>query len=109
MLEYTLFQPGLIVDYQAPVGTSKHLDTPELFLDFNKRRAIILADKDPIFTFTTMADLAHVVARAVEYEGAWPVVGGVHGSTMSTSKLLEIGTKTQGMHVSTSTTSLFPG
>jgi hypothetical protein len=47
-------------------------------------------------TLTTMKDLANVVARAVEYSGEWPVIGGIHGTTLSTTKLLEIGAKVRG-------------
>lgn len=86
-----------MVDYIAPPGAAtKHLQTMELFLDFNKSRAIVLEDKECVYTLTTMNDLANVVARAVEYEGEWPVIGGVHGTTLSASKLLEIGPRVQG-------------
>jgi hypothetical protein len=43
-----------------------------------------------------MNDLANVVARAVEYKGEWPVIGGIHGTTLSTTRLLEIGAKVRG-------------
>ena len=47
-------------------------------------------------TLTAMNDLANVVARAVEYSSEWPVIGGIHGTTLSTTKLLEIGAKVRG-------------
>ncbi|KAG0646871.1 hypothetical protein D0Z07_6442 [Hyphodiscus hymeniophilus] len=90
-------KPGLLLEFLAPVGSAKHVQPQELWIDFIKRRAIILTDKDPIFTVTSVRDLAHVVARAIEYEGEWPVLGGVHGTTLSTSKLLEIGARVQAM------------
>jgi len=96
VLEYTLFQPGFIVDYLAPVGTSKHLQPMPLWLDFHKRRAIVLEGKDSFFTLTTVNDLANVVVRAIEYDGEWPVVGGVKGTTLGQSKILEIGEKARG-------------
>lgn len=34
--------------------------------------------------------------RAVEFEGEWPVVGGIQGTTLSVDKLLEIGKRVQG-------------
>lgn len=67
-----------------------------LWIDFQKRRGITLVDKEATYTFTTMADVANVVARAIEYEGEWPVIGGIRGTTMSDTKLLEIGAKVRG-------------
>ncbi|CZR60456.1 related to 2`-hydroxyisoflavone reductase [Phialocephala subalpina] len=96
MIEYTLFQPGLIVDYLAPPGTTKHLQTLEILIDFPNRRAIDIDGKDGFFTLTTMNDVANVVALAIEYEGEWPVIGGINGINTSTSKVLEIGAKIQG-------------
>ncbi|KAF4628829.1 hypothetical protein G7Y89_g9329 [Cudoniella acicularis] len=96
VLEYTLFQPGLLLDYCAPAGTCKHLEPFELWIDFPNRRAITLEGNVGEFTATTMKDLAHVVAGAVEYSGEWPVIGGVYGMTLSMSKLLEIGVKARG-------------
>ncbi|KAF8865049.1 NmrA-like family protein [Acephala macrosclerotiorum] len=96
VIEYTLFQPGLIVDYLAPDGTTKHLRPMELWIDFPNHRAIDVNGKDGIFTLTTMNDVANVVARAIEYEGEWPVIGGINGMNSSSSKLLEIGVKIQG-------------
>lgn len=97
ILEYTLFQPGFLTDYFAPPGaTSKHLHSVELWIDFQNRRAIILDGIDSVFTLTTMNDLANVVARAIEYGGEWPVIGGINGTTLSTSKFLEIGAKVRG-------------
>ncbi|TVY34530.1 hypothetical protein LSUB1_G005750 [Lachnellula subtilissima] len=96
VLEYTLFQPGLIIDYLVPEGNLKYLKVMPLWINFQGRRGITLADKDCIYTFTTMADIANIVARAIEYEGEWPVVGGIRGTTMSDTKLLEIGAKVRG-------------
>jgi len=98
VLEYTLFQPGVLVDYCAPAEALKYIEPIEFFLDFQRKRAITLKDKDGIFTLTTLKDLANIVARAIEYEGEWPVIGGVHGSTLSTSKLVEIGTRVRGIY-----------
>jgi hypothetical protein len=69
----------------------------ETFIDFFNRRAITLQGKDGGFTLTTMGDLSNVVARAIEYTGEWPVIGGVKGTNLSTSKLLEIGAKVRGI------------
>ncbi|KUJ15737.1 NAD(P)-binding protein [Mollisia scopiformis] len=96
VLEYTLFQPGMLTDYVAPEGTSKHLVPPELWMDFPNRRAITLDGKEGFVTLTTMKDVANIVARAIEYTGEWPVVGGIRGTDVSMSKLLEIGIKVRG-------------
>lgn len=100
VLEYTLFQPGLLVDMLAPEGSSsKYLKSQELFIDFSKRRAIILSGKESCFSLSTMNDVANVVARAVEYEGEWPVIGGMRGSTITGTELLEIGAKARGTYI----------
>ena len=70
----------------------------ELWLDFPNRRAIALKDVDDAFTATTLNDLVNVVVRAIEYEGEWPVVGGIQGTTLSTARLLEIGKKARGIY-----------
>ncbi|RDW73431.1 hypothetical protein BP6252_07338 [Coleophoma cylindrospora] len=93
--KYCLFQPGLFVDYWAPADTSTMGTTQELWIDFNKRRAIDIEGKEGIFSLTTMGDLANVVAQAIDYPGEWPVIGGVHGVTTSSSKVLEIGARVQ--------------
>jgi len=98
ILEYSLFQPGLILNYFAPAGeTTKHFAHLELPIDFLNRRAIILKGEDSLVTLTTVNDIANVIARAIEYDGEWPVIGGIQGTTILTSKLLEIGVKARGM------------
>jgi len=85
-------------DYLVPQGSAaKHFKPVNLPIDFQNRRAIILGDNDALVTLTTVNDVANVVARAVEYEGEWPTVGGINGTTMRTSRLLEIGEKVRGM------------
>ncbi|KAE9378434.1 NAD(P)-binding protein [Stipitochalara longipes BDJ] len=96
ILEYTLFQPGFFVDMLVPLGNAATSRSQELWLDFPNRRAIALKNVDDAFTATTLDDLVNVVVRAIEYEGEWPVVGGIHGTTLSTSRLLEIGQKVRG-------------
>ena len=48
-----------------------------------------------------MNDLANVVARAIEFEGEWPIIGGIQGTTLRISQLLEIGVKVRGMEIHT--------
>ncbi|KAK4696757.1 hypothetical protein P7C71_g1220, partial [Lecanoromycetidae sp. Uapishka_2] len=95
ILEYTLFQPGLFLNYfTSPYKSSKHLDEMELPFDFNKRRALVLdgGNEDRI-TLTTVQDCANVVARAIDYEGKWPVVSGIRGADMSIGQLIALGEK----------------
>ncbi|KAF8853622.1 NAD(P)-binding protein [Acephala macrosclerotiorum] len=97
VLEYTLFQPGLLMDYLAfPHKTSKHVAPLSTFFDFQNRRAIIVEGHDFFMTFTTAHDLATVVAQAVDYQGEWPVIGGIQGNRVPVSKILEIGEKVRG-------------
>ncbi|KAK0114054.1 hypothetical protein ONS96_014901 [Cadophora gregata f. sp. sojae] len=99
VIEYTLFQPGFITDYIAPSNTSsKHISPLEIALDVPNRRAIILEGIDPRITLTSVKDVSEVVARAVEYEGEWPVVGGMVGTTMRTSEFIALGEKIRGVY-----------
>ncbi|KAI0179008.1 NAD(P)-binding protein [Hypoxylon sp. FL1284] len=98
ILEYTLFQPGLFMEYLAyPYKTAKHVDPLQSVFNFENRRAIVVdGHEDAIMTWTTVADLAAVVARAVDYEGAWPTTGGIRGNRLTFSQLLEVGQKIRG-------------
>jgi hypothetical protein len=97
VLEYTLFQPGFIIDMLAPPDNVPTTRSQELWFDFLNRRAITLKNVDDAFSGTTLNDLVNVVVRAVDYEGEWPVIGGIRGETVSASELLEIGKKVRGM------------
>ena len=73
----------------------------ELPIDFHKRRALVLDGEDDILiTLTTVQDLANVVARAIDYEGAWPVISGIKGADMSIRQLIALGEKIRGAHTS---------
>ncbi|XDG05331.1 hypothetical protein ABKA04_004946 [Annulohypoxylon sp. FPYF3050] len=98
VLEYTLFQPGLFLDYLAyPYKTSKHVDPLQSVFDFENRRAIVVeGHEDAIMTLTTVADVAKIVARAVDYEGTWPKIGGIRGNRVTFSQIIEIGEKLRG-------------
>ncbi|KAK4199963.1 NAD(P)-binding protein [Triangularia verruculosa] len=98
VLEYTLFQPGQFTDYLCyPYKTSKHIHPFQTQLDFNARRAIILeGSEDARITLTAAKDLAIVVAKAVEYEGEWPVVGGIRGDELTIGEIVELGEKIRG-------------
>ncbi|KAK6512592.1 hypothetical protein TWF481_001476 [Arthrobotrys musiformis] len=98
VLEYSLFQPGLFTNYfAAPHQTAKHVFAFLLQIDFENRRAIILegSDGDPI-NLVTAEDFANIVALAVEYEGVWPLVGGIKGDEVTVGQLIAIGEKIRG-------------
>tara|TARA_R110002003_G_scaffold502_6_gene20094 strand:- start:11558 stop:12130 length:573 start_codon:yes stop_codon:yes gene_type:complete len=73
----------------------KPLDTP---FDFANRRALLRrGGDDDYITFTTAQDLANVVAKAVEFEGEWPVEGGITGTKLSVRELIALGEDIRGM------------
>ncbi|KAI3322492.1 NAD(P)-binding protein [Xylariaceae sp. AK1471] len=98
VIEYTLFQPGLFLDYLAfPYKTSKHVDPLQTVFNFKDRRAIIVdGHEHAIMTLTTVADAAAVIARAVDYDGKWPTTSGICGNKVTVSQILEIGSKVRG-------------
>ncbi|EXJ92231.1 hypothetical protein A1O3_00781 [Capronia epimyces CBS 606.96] len=97
VLDYTLFQPGLFLDYLAtPYRTAKHVAPLNTMFDFENRRAIVVDGHDFVMTFTTVRDLAAVVAEAIDYEGEWPVIGGIAGNRVTVSQILKIGEKVRG-------------
>lgn len=59
---------------------------------------MILVDGDDgiRITLTAVQDIARVVARAVEYEGEWPVVGGIQGSNISIGEFIALGERIRG-------------
>lgn len=66
-------------------------------VDIQNRRAIIVEGHNAVMTYTSVKDLAAVVARAVDLDGEWPVVGGISGDKVSISELLKVGEKVRGM------------
>ncbi|ORY58079.1 uncharacterized protein BCR38DRAFT_353234, partial [Pseudomassariella vexata] len=99
ILEYTLFQPGLFLDYLAfPYKTAKHVDPLQSVFDFQNRRATVVdGHEDAVMTLTTVADLAAVVAEAVDYDGRWPTIGGIRGNRLTFSEILDIGRRVRGL------------
>jgi hypothetical protein len=100
VLEYTLFQQGLFLDYLAsPYQTAKHVAPLDTVFDFQNRRAILVeGHEDAIMTFTTASDLAAVIALAVDYHGGkWPEISGIRGNRVTVSRVIEIGEKIRGM------------
>lgn len=64
--------------------------------DYQNRRAIVVDGHDFVMTFTTVQDLAAVVAQAVDFNGEWPVIGGIRGNRVTVSQILKIGEKVRG-------------
>lgn len=52
--------------------------------------------EDAVITFTTVSDLAAIIARAVDYEGKWPTTGGIRGNRVTFSQIVDIGRKIRG-------------
>ncbi|KAJ5587757.1 uncharacterized protein N7459_003522 [Penicillium hispanicum] len=98
VLEYTLFQPGLFTNYLTkPYQSSSHLAQMDIPFDFNNRRAIVPENYDQVIvTLTTIQDLANVVARAVDFEGEWPLVGGIKGTEITIKQIISLGEKIRG-------------
>jgi len=98
VLEYTLFQPGGFLNYLAsPQKTTKYITPLGLHIDFQNARALVVDGHiDDSLTFTAVQDVAAVVARAVEFEGEWPVVGDISGNRVSTREILQLGKTIRG-------------
>ena len=61
-----------------------------LQIDLENRRAIVLEGADIVRTFTTVQDVANVAVEAIDYDGEWPEIGGINGSTIAESDLLKL-------------------
>ncbi|CAL1714302.1 unnamed protein product [Somion occarium] len=99
VLEYCLFQCGIFSNNLAtPHKTAKHLVPIMLPFDFQNRRAIVLEGRNDIdsVTFTKVQDVANIVAEAIDYEGEWPVVGGIRGNNLTVGQVLALGEKIRG-------------
>ncbi|KAL7907528.1 hypothetical protein GGI35DRAFT_456437 [Trichoderma velutinum] len=95
VLEYTLFQPGLFLDYLAsPYKTSKHIEPIDFIFDFENCRAVIIdGHEDTTITLTSAADTAAMIAKAVDYDKEWPEISGIQGNRATFSQIIKIGEK----------------
>jgi hypothetical protein len=86
------------LDYLAfPYKTAKYIDPLQSVFDYQNCRAITVeGHEDAVMSLTSAADVAAVVARAVEYEGEWPTIGGIRGNRATSSQIIEIGEKIRG-------------
>lgn len=98
VIEYCFFQPGSFMEYAAwPIQRSKHVPPMPLTWQLDDLRIVAVRghEDDPI-TLTTVGDIAGVVRLAIEYEGAWPEVGGINGSQTSIRQLQKAVEKIRG-------------
>ncbi|KAK0713355.1 hypothetical protein B0T26DRAFT_742101 [Lasiosphaeria miniovina] len=98
VLEYCLFSCGVFTNYLgAPYPSTTHVHTSNLQFDLARRRAILVdGGEGGQMSFTTVSDFANVVARAVKYEGEWPVVGGIRGDTVTAAQLVTMAEEIRG-------------
>ncbi|CAJ2513767.1 Uu.00g018860.m01.CDS01 [Anthostomella pinea] len=98
VIEYTKFQYGGYTNYLGyPHQTSKYITTFPVQFNFEKMHALLVEGSlDDQITFTTVDDVVNVIAGALEYEGEWPVVGGIRGSNVTVKQILEMGGRIRG-------------
>lgn len=85
VVEYTLFQVGMFLEYAAyPRALSKHVPPLPTIWQLNDARLVgVRGYENDKVTVTSVRDIARVVRGAVEHQGAWPIVGGVQGQQVS--------------------------
>ena len=75
-----------------PHKTASHVASLPFAFDFSSQHAVVLeGSEDAVLTWTAVQDIAGVVARAIEYKGEWPAVGGIAGSPMTIGSMLKLG------------------
>ena len=76
----------------------KYIHPTELPFDFENRRALIIdGSGDDKISLITVDDLSNVIARAIDFEGEWPVIGGIRGTIISIRDLITLGEKVRGV------------
>jgi hypothetical protein len=98
VLEYSLFQPGLFTNYLTrPYKSTKHVHLMETPIDFDQRRLLMVEGRDNArITLTTVTDVVNVMAKAIDYEAEWPVVGGIRGDTLTIGEIVKLGERVRG-------------
>jgi hypothetical protein len=101
VLEYALFQPGLLLDYFAsPFHPSERMSTFPLLFDLLGARAVVVEDGSAPMCLTAASDVAVVVRRAVEQEAAWPSEsvsgGGIVGERTDMLRVVETAERITG-------------
>lgn len=70
----------------------------DMMFDFANRRVLQPDDGSSELVLTTVEDTAEVTARAVEYDGEWPEIGGMQGQKITVAELVKIGEEIRGMY-----------
>ncbi|KAK3361322.1 NmrA-like family protein [Lasiosphaeria ovina] len=97
VIEYTLFQVGAFANYLAtPYKTAKYVEPNMTWWDIEKGRVLAIDPPKETVTLTTVKDVANVVALAIEYQGEWPVIGGIQGTTVTSAEVIALGEKLRG-------------
>lgn len=98
VLEYTLFHPGLFLNYLTyPHLSMTHVSKLQVPFDFSARRFLMIEGGESArITLTAIHDLVNVVTRAVDYTGEWPVTGGICGTNVSIKDLHALAEKIRG-------------
>jgi hypothetical protein len=97
VLEYTLFQPSIFLDYFAhPHPLSPNLFTWPFFLDLSTRHAILPRSSNYPLVLTSIADDSAILLRAIEDPKPWPTIGGIRGSRLTLHELFTIAKSIRG-------------
>ncbi|KAF7799305.1 hypothetical protein EIP86_010537 [Pleurotus ostreatoroseus] len=97
VLEYGIFQPGLLMDYFAsPFPPSDHMNTFPLLFDLLGARAVIVEDGKAPMSLTAASDVGKVVAHAIESDEPWSLRGGIVGEKTNMLKIVETAEKITG-------------
>lgn len=97
VLEYTLFQPGLFLNYFSyPHASTKHMHIFQMPIDIAQCRAIMQKDTRAQISLTTVQDLAQVVVEAIRWEEKWPKVSGMRGTQISILDFVALCSKIRG-------------
>ncbi|KAK3984494.1 hypothetical protein QBC44DRAFT_15735 [Cladorrhinum sp. PSN332] len=97
VIEYTLFQVGLFMNYLAgPKQNTKHLSTNDFLIDIEHGRALVPGGVDHLLTYTAIEDIVNIVVKAIDYEGEWPKIGGINGVTATLGQGIEVSEKITG-------------
>ena len=73
-----------------PNRTAKYLYNSGMFHCPGEGHSLIVDDGEYWETWTTIQDVAKVVARAIDFEGRWPEIGGVVGTKIKPKDLIKL-------------------
>lgn len=84
--------------FTYPRNSTKHITPLEIPFDFQNRRALITSgSEDARITLITVQDFVNIVVRAIEYDGEWPVNGGINAMDLTIGQIIALGEKVRGM------------